>query len=219
MSTITSKFPITKDREYFIKALKEGDFGDKPIILVDLDGVVFDWSKFVRDELHKMIPSDQHKTHEQVHSFYLEDVYPGDYASKIIRDITSTSGLYIGLEPIEGSVEAVKKLAGLGYPVFFCTAPETRYEDQMCYSEKAQSIEKHFGPAWVEKLILTKDKTLVQGAVLVDDKPPRQIKGLLDPTWVQMLFDQPYNQNPAMCYETTWRGRWDNLFEALGETL
>lgn len=191
--------------------------GQKIIILVDLDGVVFDWSGAVRNEIHSQISEEFHKTSEEIHSFYLEDVYENKDTHEIIRKVMKSAGLYANLSPIEGSVEAVKKLDKLGYSVFFCSAPETEYEDQMCWSEKAQSIEKHFGRDWVSRLILTKDKTLVNGLVLVDDKPPTMIKGAMPPLWTQLLFDQPYNQKGAR--ETTWRGRWKELFEALGEEL
>jgi 5'-nucleotidase len=218
MSETSKEGRLVNDRECVSALLRSFKIiGIKPIILVDLDGVVFDWSGFVRGELHEILPPDQHKTHEQIHSFYLEDVYPGKEAARQIKRITQKAGLYSSLKPIEGSVEAVKKLGELGYNVFFCTAPETEYQDQMCWSEKAQAIESHFGEAWVRKLILTKDKTLVQGTILVDDKPPLQIKGIVPPTWIQLLFDQPYNQ--TMARETTWRGRWNDLFDVLGETL
>jgi len=208
------------DKEKVINLLQGyKELGINPTILVDLDGVVFDWSNFVRSELHEILPPEQHKTHEEIHSFYLEDVYPGEEAARHLKKITSSKGLYSSLNPIEGSVEAVKKLGELGYEVFFCTAPETEYQDQMCWSEKAQAIESHFGEAWVRKLIITKDKTLIKGDVLVDDKPSRQIKGLYMPEWIQLLFDQPYNKDPRQVHDTTWRGRWKDLFDVLGETL
>lgn len=199
----------------FVRSLKT--MGQKPVILVDMDGVMFDWSGHVRSKLHGYIPENQHKTHEEIHSFYLEDVYEDKYAQHVIRTVMKAKGLYANLKPIEGSVEAVKKLHELGYPVFFCSAPEVDYEDQMCWSEKAQSIEKHLGHDWTKRTILTKDKTLVNGNILVDDKPPTMIKGAVPPIWYQLLFDQPYNQKGA--YEHTWRGRWKELFDVLGETL
>lgn len=42
-------------------------------------------------------------------------------------------------------------------------------------------IEKHLGPEFLEKIILTKDKTIVTGDILVDDKP--DILGEYEPAW------------------------------------
>jgi len=61
----------------------------------------------------------------------------------------------------------------------------------MCHSEKAQWVEKHLGSYWLKKLIITKDKTVVYGNVLIDDKHP--ITGALKPMWDQIVYDQPYN--------------------------
>jgi hypothetical protein len=44
-----------------------------------------------------------------------------------------------------------------------------------------------------QAVILTRDKTLVRGDVLVDDKP--EIGGLATPHWRHLLYDQPYNRN------------------------
>lgn len=44
-------------------------------------------------------------------------------------------------------------------------------------------------------MIMTHDKTLVQGLVLVDDKPV--ITGALTPTWRHIIFDASYNHGFA----------------------
>jgi 5'-nucleotidase len=53
-------------------------------------------------------------------------------------------------------------------------------------------VESRFGAGWAERTIITKDKTMVNGDVLIDDKP--EVKGLCNPSWEHILFDQPYNQ-------------------------
>jgi 5'-nucleotidase len=54
-------------------------------------------------------------------------------------------------------------------------------------------------------VILTRDKTLVRGDILVDDKPT--IAGLATPLWRHILFDQPYNRHfPTLRLNWfTWR--------------
>jgi 5'-nucleotidase len=54
-------------------------------------------------------------------------------------------------------------------------------------------------------MIVTRDKTLVYGDVLVDDNPA--IVGAHTPAWTHVVYDQPYNRTidgPRMTW-TDWR--------------
>ena len=93
-----------------------------------------------------------------------------------------------------------------GHDVRICTAPLSRFTH--CVPEKFQWVEDHLGPEWVARIVLTKDKTLVRGDVLIDDKP--EVTGRLVPTWEHLVFEAPYN--------TASRGRrvnWGNWREFL----
>ena len=57
----------------------------------------------------------------------------------------------------------------MGHEVFICTAPLTNYENSVL--EKYKWVEKNFGHEWIKKIILTKDKTLIKGDILIDDNP------------------------------------------------
>jgi hypothetical protein len=46
------------------------------------------------------------------------------------------------------------------------------------------------GAEFTKRVILTRDKTLVRGDVLVDDKP--EIRGVVAPNWRDVLFDETY---------------------------
>ena len=70
-------------------------------------------------------------------------------------------------------------------------------------------VERHFGEAFLPRLILAKDKTWVHGDVLIDDKP--EVTGSRTPTWQHVIFDQPFNRGadgPRMT--------WSNWREVLG---
>ena len=58
-------------------------------------------------------------------------------------------------------------------------------------TEKYQWVEKHLGKKAVSQLMLTKDKTIVRGDLLIDDKPG--IKGLDSPSWFHALFTAAHN--------------------------
>jgi 5'-nucleotidase len=71
-------------------------------------------------------------------------------------------------------------------------------------------VEGHLGTEFTTRVILTRDKTLVRGDGLIDDKPT--IGGIATPQWRHVLFNQPYNrQFPGP------RVDWENWREALLE--
>jgi 5'-nucleotidase len=77
-----------------------------------------------------------------------------------------------------------------------------------CVPGKLAAIDEHFGPKWVDELILTYDKTMVRGHVLIDDKGI--ITGAVEPTWKHLIDDQSHNRSvigvPRMTDWREWRG-------------
>ncbi|WP_455003872.1 5' nucleotidase, NT5C type, partial [Cardiobacterium hominis] len=70
--------------------------------------------------------------------------------------------------------------------------------------EKIAWVEEHLGFDWTARVMLTKDKTLVRGDILIDDKP--EISGSLSPVWQHWLYDAPYNRH----INTPRRIRWQD---------
>lgn len=80
----------------------------------------------------------------------------------------SQYGFFANLSPISGAIESVKSLiASDKYDVYVLTAPSPR--NPLSYTEKRVWIEKHFGLAFTEKLIICPNKGLLKGDLLVDD--------------------------------------------------
>ena len=76
--------------------------------------------------------------------------------------------------------------------MFICTAP--LLENPTCTNDKLWWVDNHLGGDWIRRTIITKDKTVVDGDFLIDDKP--LITGITDePIWQRIIFDQPYNKN------------------------
>ena len=66
-----------------------------------------------------------------------------------------------------------------------------------CAAEKYAWVERHLGAEWKGRILITSDKTLVRGDVLIDDKP--LITGAeASPAWAHLLFDAPYNRPEAL---------------------
>jgi 5'-nucleotidase len=120
-----------------------------------------------------------------------------EYESKlevVAKPIMSEPGFFVSLAPIVGAVQAIKQLQTDGWEIFFCTSPLSNYEH--CVPEKYKWIEIHFGREWTSRIIVTKDKTLVRGDYLIDDRPTAAIaaRGVAKPIWYHILYDQSYNR-------------------------
>jgi 5'-nucleotidase len=95
-----------------------------------------------------------------------------------------------------------------GHDVRICTSPLSGA--RFCAAEKIQWVHDRLGPEWERRVIITKDKTLVRGDVLIDDKP--EVTGALVPTWEHLVFEAPYNIGAA-----GWRINWGNWSEVLAQ--
>ena len=79
----------------------------------------------------------------------------------------SQYGFYENLELISLAKDSIWWL-NKNFDVWFATAPSVF--NPLCYTEKRNSIEKHFGHEFLEKLIIIPDKSLLKGDYLIDDK-------------------------------------------------
>ena len=80
----------------------------------------------------------------------------------------SKIGFFERLEPIAGGVECVKRLIESEHcDPYILTAPSTR--NPQSYAEKRLWIEAFFGYEFTKKLIISPNKGLLMGDVLIDD--------------------------------------------------
>ena len=80
----------------------------------------------------------------------------------------SQYGFYANLAPIIGAIESVQKLINSEiFDPYILTAPSTR--NPFSYTEKRVWIEKYFGIEFTEKLIISPNKGLLKGDILIDD--------------------------------------------------
>jgi 5'-nucleotidase len=78
----------------------------------------------------------------------------------------SELGFFINLEPIKDAINSINILSEY-YDVWFLTKPSTK--NLHSYTEKAEWIKKYFGEHYLDKLILSPDKSLLIGDFLIDD--------------------------------------------------
>ncbi len=95
----------------------------------------------------------------------------------------------------------MEEMLRLGFDVWICTTPILAYHN--CVLEKYEWVEEHLGSDWTPRIILTRDKTIVSGHFLIDDKP--EIEGAAVPSWEHIVYDQPYNRTITRQRRITWR--------------
>lgn len=174
------------------------------IVLVDMDDVITEFEKKVIELLIEKVPEKEDLFKKERTKFKLNEEHPE--LKELIKEITSQKGLIENLEPVEGCIEALKKIKELGHDIFICTSPLTDYENNIV--EKYKWIEKNLGKEWTKKIIFTKDKTLIKGDVLIDDNP--EIKGLKNPEWEHIIFDRVYNKHIKDKKRLTW-DNWEEI--------
>ena len=177
------------------------------LILVDQDGPLADFERAFLNHWQTQHPNEFFIPIDERKTFYIREEYPSHLAEKVDA-IYCSPGFYLDLPPTPGCIEAINLLLELGYDVRICTAPLSRYDN--CVLEKYQWVEKHFGRSFTKRVIVTKDKTIVRGNVLIDDKP--DIEGVYKPEWEHIIFDSSYNRN----IRGKRRLNWNNFKEVLG---
>ncbi|XP_029784745.1 5'(3')-deoxyribonucleotidase, mitochondrial [Suricata suricatta] len=136
--------------------------------------------------------------------------------------IWESENFFLDLEPLPGAVEAVKQMAKLeNTDVFICTSPIRMYK--YCPYEKYAWVEKHFGPEFLDQIVLATDKTVVSADLLIDDRP--DITGKWPaagaephPSWEHVLFTACHNRHvqlqPPSRRLHSWADDWKAVLDS-----
>lgn len=177
-------------------------------ILVDMDGVICEWDAAYDEalDLHGDAAANIPRTAERTAFNLNEGRTPAE--KRIIKQIMCQPGFYAELRPIYGARAALKEMIALGHDVRLVTSPWA--SNPTCASDKLNWVRRHIGESWAARTVITNDKTLVVGDVLIDDRP--SVTGHYKPKWKHVLFDRPYNQDVNKPRIT----RWSEWREVLG---
>jgi len=172
-------------------------------ILIDMDGVISDFDGEFLKRWRERHPEKPYVPIEEQTNFYVMESYP-EYLKPFVVEIFLEPGFFRNMMPMTGAKEALFEMEQMGHEVFICTSPLTTYKN--CVLEKYEWVENYLGSDWVNRIILTKDKTLVKGDYLIDDKPT--ITGVESlPAWEHIVYDRPYNRsvNKKRLVWTNWK--------------
>lgn len=168
------------------------------IILVDMDGVIANFELGVKEKFCLDHPDKPHIPLEERTTFHVKDQYPEDL-QPLVEKIYLSTGFCFSLKPLPGSIESIKRIS-TKHDLYICTSPLSSYDP--CILEKYQWVHQNLGKDWVKKIIATRDKTLVRADYLIDDNP--EVKGIIQPAWEHLLYDQPYNRHVMGKKRVNW---------------
>ncbi|NXK23208.1 NT5C protein, partial [Arenaria interpres] len=197
-------------------------------VLVDMDGVLADFEGAVLRGFVARFPGEPRVELAERRGFSVREQYcslredlggspAGTGEGGGTRpSVYESPGFFLELDPIPGALEAMQEMVRMqDTEVFICTSPLKKYEH--CIVEKYKWVEKHLGPKFVERIILTRDKTVVSADLLFDDKDT--IRGAeQNPSWEHILFTCCHNSRfqlqPPRRRLLSWADDWKGILES-----
>ena len=161
------------------------------IVLIDVDSTINNFQEHFLRLFKEKYPDVSRKL--SLHPTHIEVLtLDKDKAMEVLE----SDGFTNGMVPLEGAVNAIQQIESRGFTVFFCTTLVT--DNSNALKDRIHWIGKWFGEKFMNRVIFTKDKSLIRGNFLIDDSPIKT-KGILQPEWKLIVFDMSYNQNDQ-CY-------------------
>jgi 5'-nucleotidase len=162
------------------------------LVLVDMDGVLADFEGEFLRRWRKKFPRQIFYPLDKRDTFYVHEQYGKEMQDKV-REITGAPGFFASLPLIADGDLALHTLLSLGHKVIICTSPLS--SNPTCLQEKYDWVNRYLGKDLARSMIIIKDKTMVMGDILIDDRP--EVVGAFKPTWEHVLFHAPYNKAVA----------------------
>ena len=175
------------------------------VVLIDADGVLEDLSQKWVIWLNEIYGTSVR--YEDLTEWDMTAAFPTLTREQVYR-IDHDEDFYSRLEPIPGAVEAVKRLLDDGHVVYVVTT--TPYQAVKAKLERA--IFPYFPFLTWKNIIITCDKHLIRGDVLIDDG----VHNLLGGDYRKILVTAPYNKD----FDAEGNGMirassWEEIYQAV----
>lgn len=151
-------------------------------LLCDMDGCITDTMGAMMDVAYR--ERGLMMCHDDIKDYWFAGL---PVEAEYFADILRRPGFYRELEPITGAIRAIRRLRR-EYDVVVCTSPMSGVEES-CEQEKREWLDKHFDLKFAASAIVTRDKTKVDGKVLIEDNPDVSQNA----NWKVIMFTQPWN--------------------------
>ncbi len=159
----------------------------RPILLFDLDGICCNLMKkwlavYNRDYHDNLRP-------EEITSWDWEKFVKPECGKRIYHYL-NRPGFFADLEPIEGCVESLERLAAICELVVVTASPRQAAGDKIAW------VRRHLPMVPRGNIVITHRKDLVRGDFMFDDAP----KNLANHPAIRIMMDYPYNRHFHDCY-------------------
>ena len=161
---------------------------NKTPVLVDMDNILADCDATIDQELRRRYPELSIKPKNP----WMWDAFDNKNSecALLVKEVINDENFWSLVQPLKTNIKNMLKLAQTE-DVWIVSFPFGLYATR----DQKKWVEKNIGLEWADRLILTKDKTLVKGAYLFSDRPDVTGKNL-SPSWQHWLILRPYN-NPS----------------------
>jgi 5'-nucleotidase len=162
----------------------------RPIIGVDLDGVLCDYVAGLRSFL-------SHRRHEEIpdaHSFRLTEWFASDDERVSAHSEAVREGLWQTAPPVAGAVQGIQLLQGAGWEVAAVTARGSYGEGRAAVEDTAMWLERNsltLAGLWVGR------PKIDSGCALFIDDSPSELARYASAGIRFAVFDQPWNRHVA----------------------
>ncbi len=184
--------------------------------LVDLDGVLCDFDKRLAEVWKEKWPDDPAEMLLNRDVFEIPEMVGFcDDAEEKLKQIYLAEGFYASLEPILRDLGAVAldEMKQNGHDVYILTSAGSKA--MKAPTEKFVWVRDNLGSEWVEKIIISKFKHIVDGDILIDDKPSPNGENQ-GAKWEHVIYDQPFNRHVTDKRRMTWKN-WRDVLPELCE--
>lgn len=185
---------------------------ERPVLLVDMDGVLADFDGALWEGTKDLVEYDIESLEDQRHRF-LTDHLGSQFDRRLVRGVVERPGWFRDLPVMVGALEAMEEIRETGVEIWVCTKPLEA--NPSCRDDKGAWLREHF-PYLEGRMIIAPDKSLVVGSVLLDDAPhPTSIGRAL---WRPVLFDSVWHRHDARYagFESwSWRDPVEDLLSKL----
>ena len=156
----------------------------KLTILIDMDDTIENLLECWVNELNKAYGTDV--KYDEVFVWDMTKVFPSLTKTEIYAPLHNPN-FWRKVQPLPGSVEYIKRLIDDGHNIYIVTT--SHYTDIKSKIENV--LEKHFPFISWKNVIITSNKQLVNGDILIDDG----VHNLEGGKYIKILMDAPHNRS------------------------
>jgi 5'(3')-deoxyribonucleotidase len=185
----------------------------KPVVLLDVDGVIADFVQAYMDIVFEVTGRRYDPEKQTVYDIVTAcELTPAEHA-RVQKYTHCTEFCRDDILPYEGAVETVRRIAEIA-DVYFVTAPFVDHETWV--HDRSLWLKRYFGNELGGKAIFTEQKHLVRGDVFVDDKVSNALTWSAEcPDGSAIVWDRPYNRAHALPEDIRRFSTWDEVGRAV----